>query len=222
MYKLKVWSAYLRVRRKSIKADRSHITYLRFHFPVSSMIVRTRTQRYTPLPSTPKCLHCGIRGHIAAICPRTAYDGNAPFLSCDHCVKNIRSGWSDEPEIRQVVVFIKPCDDHASPFIRPTRPAPPPLCATGPTRQLPPPPGPPILPPLSSTPTDTSSRWRTRGCRRRTLCCRKGYQRRTLIECGVLRSLPRLTESPFYSSICNGQPEEPHAGELVSSCQRYM
>ena len=67
----------------------------------------------------PTCSHCGVRGHISTVCPRSSYSPDIPALSCPHCIRTVRSGQSNEPDGTQIVVIIDPCSGHSSPVVRP-------------------------------------------------------------------------------------------------------
>ncbi|KAL5263350.1 hypothetical protein ACHWQZ_G008646 [Mnemiopsis leidyi] len=85
-------------------------------------MVRTRRNNSTAATS-PTCDHCSSSGHVAAICPRSTYPPESiPSLNCRHCVRYCRSGYRDEPENHQIVMFIDPCSAHSTPVIRPLRP----------------------------------------------------------------------------------------------------
>ena len=85
-------------------------------------MVTRRGTRHSAAAPIPKCLHSGASGHIATICPRTTYTPTPPSLTCNHCIRTCRSGWSDEPEGHQMIVVVDPCQTHATPVVRPTIP----------------------------------------------------------------------------------------------------
>ena len=103
-----------------------------------------RLSRPTPPPT---CSHCGARGHINTVCPRSSYSPDIPALTCPHCIRTVRSGQSNEPDGTHIVVTIDPCSTHSSPVVRPSPPhPPPPYTPAAPTASviLPPPPPRPV------------------------------------------------------------------------------
>ena len=82
-----------------------------------------RLSRPTPPPT---CSHCGARGHINTVCPRSSYSPDIPALTCPHCIRTVRSGQGNEPDSTQIVVTIDLCSTHSSPVVRPSPPHPPP------------------------------------------------------------------------------------------------
>ena len=80
-----------------------------------------------------------------------------PSLNCRHCVRYCRSGYRDEPENHQIVMFIDPCSAHSTPVIRPLRPD---LLSSAPRNPNPPrssPPQPATVPNLPPAPTASST-----------------------------------------------------------------
>ncbi|XP_063688224.1 uncharacterized protein LOC134821413 [Bolinopsis microptera] len=113
------------------------------------MPTRSGLRLSRPIPP-PTCSHCGARGHINTVCPRSSYSPVIPALTCPHCIRTVRSRQSNEPDGTQIVVTIDPCDTHSSPVVRPS-PSPPhtPAAPTAPV-VLPPPPPRPVVPVTSA------------------------------------------------------------------------
>ena len=78
----------------------------------SSTMVRTRRGNHRAPSASPTCDHCGSTGHIAAVCSRTIYAPDLPSLRCPHCVRTVRSGWSNEPNDHEVLIVLDPCLAH--------------------------------------------------------------------------------------------------------------
>ena len=68
------------------------------------MPTRSGLRLSRPIPP-PTCSHCGVRGHINTVCPRSSYSPDIPALTCTHCIRTVRSGQSNEPD--GTIEFIK-------------------------------------------------------------------------------------------------------------------
>ena len=55
------------------------------------MVRATRRGRIPTPPPPPTCAHCGTVGHIADLCPRTAYTAACPAITCRQCVHIVES-----------------------------------------------------------------------------------------------------------------------------------